>query len=96
MPVIVWVDKQNLLPVLVSLQTLNQATTNLLECITHLSFADNKFNEFREMLAKLQLIDLPDKAQLPSTWSITHIDIERSESSRVTCRPELLPLRIEP
>jgi len=61
LPVIALVDKSQLLPVLVSLQTLNQATTNLLECITHLSFTDNKFNEFREMLGKLELVDLPDK-----------------------------------
>jgi hypothetical protein len=91
-----WISQPYLIPVLVSLQTLNSATANLLECITHLSYADNKFNEFCEMLHKLELVNLPDKAPLPGTWSITHIDIERSGSSRVTCRPELLPLRVEP
>jgi hypothetical protein len=93
LPVLLLIQPDQLVPVLVSIQTLNQAITNLLECITHLSFADNKFNEFRQMILSLKPMSPPDPLPMKSNWSITHVHIER-DARFLQADPTQLPLPV--
>jgi NADH:ubiquinone oxidoreductase subunit 2 (subunit N) len=74
------VDADNLVPALVSLNMLGTAINQLLECMSHLSFAENKFNEFKEMLGKLERERMFGTLELPWSWSLTKAEIPRQSA----------------
>jgi len=92
--ILFFIDEKDMIPTLVSLTMFATAVNNLLECMTHLSYAENKFNEFRELVGKMELQEDIGTIGLPLAWSITSVNIPRTHST-IEFSPQDLPLTIQ-